>query len=74
MIRIARDMLGKSCRIMIAGGREITFKDQDYKIFSAGANAIVIGNYLTTKGNDPMRDHKMIANLGLEIAVECNDQ
>ena len=74
MIRIAREMLGNSRRIMIAGGREITFKDEDYKIFEAGANAIVIGNYLTTKGNDPMRDHKMIKTYGLEIAKNCNDQ
>ena len=74
MIRIARRLLGESCRIMVAGGREITFKDEDYKIFEAGANAIVIGNYLTTQGNDPMRDHKMLATLGLQIALNCNDK
>jgi len=73
MIRIARNMLGKR-RIMIAGGREITFGDEDYKIFKAGANAIVIGNYLTTQGHDPMRDHKMLKTHGYEIAVNCNDQ
>ena len=74
IIRIARDMLGESKRIMVAGGREITFEDEDYKIFEAGADAIVIGNYLTTKGNDPMRDHKMIKTYGYEIASSCNDQ
>jgi len=73
MIRIVRSML-EDKRIMIAGGREITFKDEDYKIFKAGANAIVIGDYLTTQGKDPMRDHKMLANLGLEIAKSCNDK
>lgn len=73
MIRIARSIL-ENRRIMIAGGREITFGDEDYKIFEAGANAIVIGNYLTTQGKDPMRDHKMLSNLGLEIAKNCNDK
>ncbi|SFO92552.1 biotin synthase [Hydrogenimonas thermophila] len=73
MIRIAREILGNSRRIMIAGGREITFGDEDYKIFEAGANAIVIGNYLTTHGNDPLRDHKMLETYGYEIAKNCND-
>jgi len=74
MIHIAREMLGNSRRIMIAGGREITFGDEDYKIFEAGANAIVIGNYLTTQGNDPLRDHKMLESYGYKIAKNCNDQ
>jgi len=73
MIRMARQMLGKR-RIMIAGGREITFGDEDYKIFEAGANAIVIGNYLTTQGKDPMRDHTMLEKYGYEIATSCHDQ
>jgi biotin synthase len=73
MIRMARKMLGKR-RIMVAGGREITFGDEDYKIFEAGANAIVIGNYLTTPGKDPMRDHKMLEQYGYEIATSCHDQ
>jgi len=74
MIHIAREMLGNSRRIMIAGGREITFGDEDYKIFEAGANAIVIGNYLTTQGNDPLRDHKMLESYGYKIAKNCNDR
>jgi len=73
MIRMARQMLGKR-RIMVAGGREITFGDEDYKIFEAGANAIVIGNYLTTQGKDPMRDHTMLEKYGYEIATSCHDQ
>ena len=73
MIRIARRMLGER-RIMIAGGREITFGDEDYRIFEAGADAIVIGNYLTTKGRDPMRDHAMLKAHGYEIAGSCHEQ
>ncbi len=72
IIRMAREMLPKQ-RIMVAGGREITFGDLDYKIFDAGADAIVIGGYLTTSGNDPMRDHRMIHKAGYEVAIECHD-
>jgi len=59
-------------RIMIAGGREITFKDRQAEIFEAGANAIVVGNYLTTVGNEPNKDIEMLNSLGLEIAQSCD--
>ena len=59
-------------RIMIAGGREITFQDREAEIFEAGANAIVVGNYLTTSGNAPNRDIEMLKSLGLEIAQSCD--
>ena len=58
-------------RIMIAGGREITFKDRWPEIFKYGANSIVIGNYLTTKGNQAKDDIKTITALGYEIANSC---
>jgi len=72
MIRTAREIL-PSQRIMVAGGREITFGDRDREIFEAGADAIVIGDYLTTSGTDPMRDHRMIEAAGYEIAANCHD-
>ena len=56
---------------MIAGGREITFKDRWSEIFKYGANSIVIGNYLTTKGNQAKDDIKTITALGYEIADSC---
>ena len=59
-------------RIMIAGGREITFKDKQIEIFEAGANAIVIGDYLTTAGNAADKDITMLKSLGLEIAQSCD--
>jgi biotin synthase len=73
MIAIARRMLGDR-RLMVAGGREITFGDEDYKIFGAGANAIVIGNYLTTRGEDQMRDHAMLQKHGYTIAESCDER
>lgn len=60
-------------KLMIAGGREITFKNKQQEIFAAGANAIVIGNYLTTSGEDPNKDKQMIESLGLRLAKTHSD-
>ena len=62
----------KSSIIMIAGGREITFGQRQGEIFEAGADSIVIGNYLTTKGQKPIDDLAMIQSLGLEVAKSCD--
>ncbi len=63
-------------RIMVAGGREQLFENetQELAMFKAGANAIVIGNYLTTKGLAPELDRDRLKRLGLEIATDCNDK
>ena len=58
-------------RLMVAGGREITFGKRWLEIFQAGANSIVIGNYLTTFGNKPNDDIDTIMNLGYKIAKFC---
>ncbi len=69
-ISYARDKL-PNVRLMIAGGREITFGQSWSKIFEAGANSIVIGNYLTTLGNKPVDDINTIEHLGYKIAKNC---
>jgi biotin synthase len=63
-------------RIMVAGGREHIFQseEQELAMFKAGANAIVIGNYLTTKGLQPELDRERLNRLGLEVAKNCNDK
>ncbi|MBV5279112.1 MAG: biotin synthase [Campylobacteraceae bacterium] len=58
--------------LMVAGGREITFKNKQCDIFGAGADAIVIGDYLTTKGQPPTQDLEMIEKLGYKIAKSCH--
>lgn len=50
--------------ITICGGRELTLKDFQSWIFLAGANGIMVGNYLTTQGRDIQMDHDMIAQMG----------
>ena len=56
---------------MVAGGRELLFGGAEKEMFEAGANSIVIGNYLTTSGDSPNRDHKMLKDLGYQIARSC---
>ena len=51
--------------LFVCGGREEVLAGQQEQLFSAGANGILGGNYLTTKGQDPKRDIEMIENLGL---------
>jgi biotin synthase len=51
--------------LFVCGGREEVLIDQQEHLFSAGANGILGGNYLTTKGRDPKGDIEMIENLGL---------
>ena len=58
--------------IMVAGGRELIFKDKWLEAIKAGANSIVIGNYLTTKGEKVDKDLEMLLNNGYEIAKDCN--
>ena len=58
--------------LMVAGGRESTFKNRQCDIFEAGADAIVIGDYLTTKGQPPTQDLEMIRALGYDIAKSCH--
>jgi biotin synthase len=58
--------------LMIAGGREITFQDKQYEIFNFGANAIVIGDYLTTSGYEVSKDILNLQKLGYTIAKNCD--
>lgn len=74
LITLARKIIDKADRIMIAGGREITFKERQNEIFEAGANSIVIGNYLTTAGREAHADLMMLQELGFEIAMTPEDK
>lgn len=55
--------------ITICGGREKTLGDFQSWIFIAGANGVMIGNYLTTKGRSAEMDIDMIKQMGLDICV-----
>jgi len=72
IIEKARELLGESSLLMVAGGRELLFNGHEDKMFKAGANAIVIGNYLTTEGLSPNKDKEMLESLGYEMATSCD--
>jgi biotin synthase len=56
-----------TCEIRICGGRPNTLRELNSYIFLAGADSLLIGNYLTTQGRDPEDDLQLIKDLGLEI-------
>jgi len=74
LIRLTRKTLCDADRIMIAGGRELLFGNRQEEIFQAGANSIVIGNYLTTAGRDSNKDLEMLKTLHLDIAKTRDDK
>jgi len=72
IIKQARGLLGEERLLMVAGGRELLFSGEEAKMFEAGANAIVIGNYLTTPGQSPHKDREILESLGYEVATSCD--
>lgn len=73
IIKKTRKLFSKLPLLMVAGGRESLFAGAEELMFEAGANAIVIGNYLTTQGKAPDRDRKMLQDMGYKIATTCHD-
>jgi biotin synthase len=53
--------------IKIAGGREVNLRDLQSLALLAGANGLIVGNYLTTPGRSGEDDLTMIRDLGYEI-------
>ena len=72
IIKKARESLGDDKLLMVAGGRELLFSGFEKEMFSAGANSIVIGDYLTTKGDEPIKDRLMLEKINLKVATSCN--
>lgn len=52
--------------IKIGGGREVTLRDLQGWMYYAGANSIMIGNYLTTLGRPQEEDMRLIEDFGLK--------
>lgn len=51
--------------LKLAGGREVHLKGDDKNVLRAGANGIITGGYLTTKGNKPSDDFRMLKEIGI---------
>jgi biotin synthase len=52
-----------------AGGREVTLRDLQAMGMTAGINALIVGNYLTTLGRAPDDDLRMLADLRMPVGV-----
>ncbi len=63
-IALYRFILPKQ-EIKICGGREKNLRDLQSMIFFAGADSMMIGNYLTTAGREPELDWRMMRDLDL---------
>jgi biotin synthase len=55
--------------IIICGGRQPTLRSLAPLAFAAGANALMTGDYLTTKGRLPEEDRQMLRDMGLELEL-----
>jgi len=54
--------------IRLAGGRERVLGELQAMGLLAGANALIVGNYLTTIGRSPEDDHALLDALGMPVA------
>jgi biotin synthase len=52
-----------------AGGREVTLRDLQALGMTAGINALIVGNYLTTLGRSPEEDLRMLDDLRMPIGA-----
>jgi biotin synthase len=71
VIKKARVLLGQERLLMVAGGREQMFGGYEKEMFDAGVNSIVIGDYLTTVGDNPLKDRTMLDRIGYSVATSC---
>jgi len=55
--------------VRYAGGRELVLRDLQAYGMLAGANGLIVGNYLTTLGRSAELDLAMLADLGMPVAA-----
>jgi biotin synthase len=55
--------------LRLAGGREVTLGDLQEMGMTAGINALIVGNYLTTLGRSPQEDLDMLSDLRMPIGA-----
>jgi biotin synthase len=54
--------------LRLAGGRERVLGELQGMGLVAGANALIVGNYLTTTGRSAEEDHALLEALGMPVA------
>lgn len=69
IISLYRFILPK-VELKVCGGRETNLRDLQSMIFFAGADSMMVGNYLTTAGREPEADRQMMKDLGLKWTTQ----
>jgi biotin synthase len=59
--------------LRLAGGRERVLGELQGMGLLAGANALIVGNYLTTTGRAPEEDHALLEALGMPTVDETSE-
>ncbi len=54
-------------RLELGGGREVNLRDFQALAFLAGANSLIIGGYLTTRGRQPSQDLQLLKDIGFTV-------
>lgn len=65
-IAVFRFILPKA-KLELGGGREVNLRDFQSMAFLAGANSLIIGGYLTTRGRQPAQDLQLFKDLGFTV-------
>jgi len=66
-IMVALRLMLPETSLIICGGRLPTLRSLAPLAFAAGADGLMTGDYLTTKGRTPAEDLEMLADLQLEV-------
>lgn len=53
--------------LIVCGGRQVNLGERQVDIFKAGANGVMMGNYLTTPGQAMAEDQALMAAEGMQI-------
>jgi biotin synthase len=53
--------------LFVMGGREVNLGELQHRIFEAGADGTMVGNYLTSAGGTPEQVNAMVKDQGLEL-------
>lgn len=56
-----------AAHIFVMGGREVNLGDLQHRIFEAGADGTMVGNYLTSAGGTPDAVNHMVTDQGLSL-------
>jgi biotin synthase len=56
-----------AAHLFVMGGREVNLGDQQHRIFDAGADGTMVGNYLTSAGGTPEQVIGMVEQHGLAL-------